>query len=127
MGWLTAAAPNIPLLFCDFSDFQVGSEVLDAGNAPIIGHSWTRSAADVAPFPIGTPVVMFTDGHVERRNRPFDVGVAQVAAVLRRALQTRHPGWAEPTCSSKTPMGDGNRRGRRRHPRRRTRRLSKAR
>ena len=43
---------------------------------------WTRSAADVAPFPIGSQLVMFTDGLVERRDRPFDVGTAQVAAVL---------------------------------------------
>ena len=56
--------------------------MLDTANAPIIGHSWTRSAADVAPFPIGSRLVMFTDGLVERRDRPFDVGIAQVAAVL---------------------------------------------
>ena len=46
--------------------------------------SWTRSVADVAPFPIGSQLVMFTDGLVERRDRPFDVGVDQVAARPRR-------------------------------------------
>ena len=56
--------------------------MLDTANAPIIGHVRTRSVADVAPFPIGSLLVMFTDGLVERRDRPFDVGVGQVAAVL---------------------------------------------
>ena len=31
---------------------------------------------------MGSCLVMFTDGLVERRDRPFDVGVGQVAAVL---------------------------------------------
>ena len=66
--------------------------MLDTANAPIIGHAWTRSVADVAPFPIGSRLVMFTDGLVERRDRPFDVGIAQVAAVLAGALRTCHPG-----------------------------------
>ena len=56
--------------------------LLDTANAPIIGHAGTRSVADVTPFPIGSQLVMFTDGLVERRDRPFDVGIAQVAAVL---------------------------------------------
>ena len=56
--------------------------MLDTANAPIIGHTWTRSVADVAPFPPGSQLVMFTDGLVERRDRPFDVGIDQVAAVL---------------------------------------------
>jgi serine phosphatase RsbU (regulator of sigma subunit) len=55
---------------------------LDTANAPIIGHAWTRSVADVAPFPLGSQLVMFTDGLVERRDRPFDVGVGEVASVL---------------------------------------------
>jgi hypothetical protein len=61
---------------------------LDTANAPIIGHASTRSVADIAPFPIGSLLVMFTDGLVERRDRPFDVGIGQVAAVL--AALTEH-------------------------------------
>jgi len=56
--------------------------MLDTANAPIIGHAGTRSVADIAPFPIGSRLVMFTDGLVERRDRPFDLGIGQVAAVL---------------------------------------------
>ena len=56
--------------------------MLDTANAPIIGHVCTRSVADIAGFPMGSLLVMFTDGLVERRDRPFDVGVGQVAAVL---------------------------------------------
>ena len=55
---------------------------LDTANAPIIGHARTRSIVDVAPFPIGSQLVMFTDGLVERRDRPFDVGIDQVVAAL---------------------------------------------
>ena len=56
--------------------------MLDTANAPIIGHVWTRSVADVARFPMGSLLVMFTDGLVERRDRPFDVGIDLLAAVL---------------------------------------------
>ena len=56
--------------------------LLDSANAPIIGYAGTHSVAGMTAFPIGSRLVMFTDGLVERRDRPFDVGIAQVAGVL---------------------------------------------
>ena len=55
---------------------------LDAANAPMLGVSSTRRIAGTMPFPVGSKLVMFTDGLVERRDRPFDVGIDQIAAAL---------------------------------------------
>lgn len=55
---------------------------LDDANAPMIGLSSTRRVAGVMPFPVGSRLVMFTDGLVERRDRPFDVGVDQIVDLL---------------------------------------------
>jgi serine phosphatase RsbU (regulator of sigma subunit) len=77
---LTFATAGHPPPVLRLPDGQI--RMLDTANAPIIGHAWTRSVVDIAPFPIGSQLVMFTDGLVERRDRPFDVGVGQVADVL---------------------------------------------
>lgn len=77
---VTFATAGHPPAVLRLPDGQI--RLLDTANAPIIGHVGTRSVADVAPFPMGSFLVMFTDGLVERRDRPFDVGVGQVAAVL---------------------------------------------
>jgi serine phosphatase RsbU (regulator of sigma subunit) len=77
---ITFATAGHPPPVLRLPDGQI--RMLDTANAPIIGHAWTRSVADVAPFPIGSQLVMFTDGLVERRDRPFDVGIGQVATVL---------------------------------------------
>jgi hypothetical protein len=53
--------------------------VLSTANSPIIGVSTTRAVADTAPFPPGAQLVMYTDGLVERRDRRFDIGVAEAA------------------------------------------------
>jgi serine phosphatase RsbU (regulator of sigma subunit) len=55
---------------------------LDTANAPMIGVGPTRSIADTAPFPPGSHLVMFTDGLVERRTRPFITGVELAATYL---------------------------------------------
>ena len=34
------------------------------------------------PFPAGSRLVMFTDGLVERRDRPFDDGINQIVELL---------------------------------------------
>ena len=66
--------------------------MLDTANAPIIGHRGHRSVADVTPVSVGSQLVMFTDGLVERRDRPFDVGVDQVAGVLAGLSEHVTPG-----------------------------------
>ncbi|HEX4981596.1 MAG TPA: GAF domain-containing SpoIIE family protein phosphatase [Ilumatobacteraceae bacterium] len=55
---------------------------LDAANAPMIGLPSTLRVAATVPFPVGSRLVMFTDGLVERRDRPFEVGVEHIAAAL---------------------------------------------
>jgi GAF domain-containing protein len=48
---------------------------LDSANAPIIGAPITRRVSDVASFPKGSMLVMYTDGLVERRDRPVNDGI----------------------------------------------------
>jgi hypothetical protein len=55
---------------------------LDAANAPMIGLPSTRRNAATVPFPVGSRLVMYTDGLVERRDRPFEVGIEQIATFL---------------------------------------------
>jgi hypothetical protein len=52
-----------------------GTRRLDSANSPLIGAPGTRRAADVASFPVGSKLVMYTDGLVERRDRPVNVGI----------------------------------------------------
>lgn len=66
--------------------------LLSTANGPMIGVSTTRAVADTAPFPAGARLVMYTDGLVERRDRTFDVGVAEAAhhlATLSHPLSSR--------------------------------------
>ena len=55
---------------------------LDDANAPMIGLTSTRRVANTVPFPAGSRLVMFTDGLVERRDRPFDDGIDQIVELL---------------------------------------------
>jgi serine phosphatase RsbU (regulator of sigma subunit) len=48
---------------------------LDSAHSPIIGVPGARRVADVAPFPKGSKLVMYTDGLVERRDRRVDEGI----------------------------------------------------
>ena len=77
---LTFATAGHPPPVLRLPDGQV--RTLGSANAPIIGHLGTRSIAETVPFPPGALLVMFTDGLVERRDRPFDIGVEQVASHL---------------------------------------------
>ena len=56
---------------------------LDSANSPIIGGPRTRTVEDVAPFPEGSMLVMYTDGLVERRDRPVDDGIDIAISRLR--------------------------------------------
>ena len=38
--------------------------------------------ASTVPFPAGSRLVMFTDGLVERNDRPFDIGIDQIVEML---------------------------------------------
>jgi hypothetical protein len=52
--------------------------LLDAAKGPMLGVSTTRHIAATS----GARLVMYTDGLVERRDRTFDAGIAEMAAVM---------------------------------------------
>ena len=56
--------------------------LLDAANGAWLGIAASRPIEVVLPFPIGTQLVLYTDGLVERRNRTFDEGIAEMVTVL---------------------------------------------
>ncbi len=56
---------------------------LDSANSPIIGVPGARRVADIAPFPRGSRLVMYTDGLVERRDRPVDEGINLAMSRIR--------------------------------------------
>jgi len=63
-------------------------EQLDKANGMMIGVSSDLvGVIDTAPFPIGSQLIMYTDGLVERRDRPLQVGIDQAASHLA-ALST---------------------------------------
>jgi serine phosphatase RsbU (regulator of sigma subunit) len=79
-----ATAGHPPPLILDL-DGQV--RLLDTANGPLLGLDETFASAqvltsDTAPFPRGSRLVVFTDGLVERRDRSFDTGLAQMATHL---------------------------------------------
>ena len=55
---------------------------LDSANSPLIGAPGTRRVAETTPFPPGSTLVMYTDGLVERRDRPVHDGIDQAVARL---------------------------------------------
>jgi len=55
---------------------------LDDANAPMIGRASTMRVASTVPFPVGSRLVMFTDGLVECSDRHFDVGIDQIVEIL---------------------------------------------
>jgi serine phosphatase RsbU (regulator of sigma subunit) len=65
--------------------------VLDSANGPIIGIDADPGSAATEPFPPGSQLVMYTDGLVERRDRPFYVGVEQAATHLGTLREHRSP------------------------------------
>jgi hypothetical protein len=57
--------------------------MLDNANGTLIGVSIEPPrTACTAPFPLGARLVMYTDGLVERRDRPLDEGMREAAAHL---------------------------------------------
>jgi hypothetical protein len=84
-----ATAGHLPPLLAD----PTGSVmVLDAANAPMLGVSTTRQIAATMPFPVGARLVMYTDGLVERRDRTFDAGIAELVDVLSSEDNPDDPG-----------------------------------
>jgi serine phosphatase RsbU (regulator of sigma subunit) len=69
-------------------------EKLDAANGMMIGVSSDLvGEIGTAPFPLGSQLIMYTDGLVERRDRPLHVGIDKAAsylAALSTHLAPRH-------------------------------------
>ena len=58
-------------------------KMLDDANGTMIGVSVEPlGAARTAPFPLGARLVVYTDGLIERRDRPIDDGIHEAAAHL---------------------------------------------
>ena len=61
-------------------------KMLDNANGTLIGASIEPPrTARTAPFPVGARLVMYTDGLVERRGRPIEEGMHEVATHLARS------------------------------------------
>jgi serine phosphatase RsbU (regulator of sigma subunit) len=60
-------------------------ERLDLANAPILGIDRSEPRAATAPFASGATLIMYTDGLVERRERPFTDGIDLAVDVLSHA------------------------------------------
>ena len=80
---VTAAGHPRPLVLDP--DGQV--RALDTANAPLLGldEAFTTNktlTSDIAPFPYGSQVIVFTDGLVERHDRSFATGMEQMATHL---------------------------------------------
>ncbi|HET6774776.1 MAG TPA: SpoIIE family protein phosphatase [Acidimicrobiales bacterium] len=59
------------------------SGAAQSAHSAIIGISDRRRVADTAPFPKGSTLVMYTDGLVERRDRPVAEGIDLATAQLQ--------------------------------------------
>jgi serine phosphatase RsbU (regulator of sigma subunit) len=77
LSYATAGHPP-PLLI------GAGGEVtlLDSANGTWLGAGPTRQLQATEPFPVGSTLVMYTDGLVERRDRPLDAGISEMSAYL---------------------------------------------
>jgi len=86
LTYATAGHPP-PLLL------QPGGTVTRLGdaNAPLLGVPSSRQAARTAAFPRGSTLIMYTDGLVERPDRPFDEGIDRAVALLQQVGQQLGP------------------------------------
>jgi serine phosphatase RsbU (regulator of sigma subunit) len=50
--------------------------MLATANTAMIGIGNAPGRAETTPFPPGSQLVLYTDGLVERRDRPFEEGIA---------------------------------------------------
>ncbi len=76
-GTVTYATAGHPPPLLRLPDGQV--RAMDKANGPLIGMTAAPGTAETEPFPQGAQLVMYTDGLVERRTRPYFVGVEQAA------------------------------------------------
>jgi serine phosphatase RsbU (regulator of sigma subunit) len=65
---------------------------LDRANAPMLGLDRSEQRAAIAPFPSGATLIMYTDGLVERRERPFTEGIDRAVQVLSHEFTTPSTG-----------------------------------
>ena len=65
--------------------------MLATANTHMIGISNAPGRADSAPFPPGSQLVLYTDGLVERRDRPFEEGIAHTAMHLATLAERLNP------------------------------------
>ena len=56
--------------------------LLDDANSPMLGVRLSRPVSKTVPFPAGSQLIMYTDGLVERRDRPFFEGIDELVQIL---------------------------------------------
>ncbi len=66
-------------------------KLLDAANGAWLGVAASRYEPVVLPFAAGAQVVMYTDGLVERRDRTFDAGIAEMIGLLSSSHSLDEP------------------------------------
>jgi anti-sigma regulatory factor (Ser/Thr protein kinase) len=72
-------AGHLPPLLMDADG---GTHYLEAAGALPLGTSQSETyRSQTIPFPAGTGIVLYTDGLVERRNEPIDMGLDRLRAV----------------------------------------------
>lgn len=86
LSYATAGHPP-PLLI-----HPVGTvALLDAANGPWLGAAPPRQIQIDVPFPVGSLLMMYTDGLVERRDREVDAGISKMIDVLSSPARLDDP------------------------------------
>jgi serine phosphatase RsbU (regulator of sigma subunit) len=65
--------------------------VLDVAKGPMIGVSTKSGVAEIAEFPLGSQLILFTDGLVERHDQPFDDGISRAVDFLSGLVRPLSP------------------------------------
>jgi len=60
--------------------------MLNDGRRPLVGVSGTDVVVGECPFPVGSTLVAYTDGLVERRGEHFDVGLGRMRDAVRTSM-----------------------------------------
>lgn len=104
LTWSNAGHPP-PLLLVDGE-----VAILDAHLGSMLGISSPRAREDArVPFPPGAVLVLYTDGAVERRDEPIDVGIARLVAAVREAADQGVEGICDAVAAAAHHGGPGRR------------------
>ena len=87
----TSAGHPPPLVA--FPDGRI--ELLEGGRGlPLGAGTDTKYTQDVLELPVGTVLVLYTDGLVERRGQPIDEGLARLRQAVLEGRESRRSSWS---------------------------------